>query len=516
MQPLVLPPLAFLPRHRLTDNARAGFLFRRDRLFRSCTAQEQRLLIALADAFDADEAPSRAPGLIAWLTAAQDEFPSDVLFGVVHFLRVLPVQGALRESGLGSPLREHLFEKALVCAEDTRIPASRRHAALKRAALWSWELTGEGGGRDGVRLHGLWAWRIVLGLLDEDPAAGLAVFDEHWTGDVAPKLMSPLDLHGEPDLAGRLALKLRPHRPGPAASLMADALSDGALRLSRERNQGPTPETLQRSVDAAGAILADWVLADGLLEPQVAVAAILKLFEFGDPSSDHWRRLPGRVMALLQEDFPERRRLEAGALMSVILYASPGDPLAVRATGMLDAMAAGFLKDIDQVSFGGASQLTIFLDDTVGVLEDTVVSRRNRRVPLPRDHAVLTMMDARLDELMSARVASRPALALSYRVALARTAPHEVLVRKHHRLLREEFEMLARAFPKEAGVALHRVITYCGYSQLHDQAYRHDLCAESFELLIPLLAAISPEDAAFARQGIGWNIRDHGYDHGDE
>ncbi|WP_431103993.1 hypothetical protein [Roseateles noduli] len=519
VQLLALPPLAFLPRHRLADNQRTGFFLRRDRLFASCTPQEQQLLIALADRFGADDSPSRAPGIIAWITAAQDEVPSDVLFGVVHFLRVLRVQVELWETGPDLSFANQLAGKALACAEDARVPASRRHAALKRAALWSWELTGESGRDDSLRALGQSAWRILLALLQEDLEAGLAVFDEHWAGEAAPKLMSRLDFYGAPDLARRLALALRPHRPDAAASLMGEYLFIGESELkhrARDEAEDADPAMLQESLDAAGAALAGWVFTDGLLGPEVAMAAVLKLLRFGDPSSDHWRRLPGHAMALLQENFPERPRLEAGVLTGIAFYAPPGDPLAVMATGMLDAKAASFLKDIDQVWFGGGSLLMTFLDDTVGLLDTTVISRRNRRVPLPATHLVLTMMDEWLDALLTARAAAHPELALGYRVALVRSAPHEALVRKHHRLLREEFEALARAFPKQAGVALQRVITYCAYSQLDDQAYRHDLCAESFELLIPVLEAISPSDAAFARQGIGWDIREDGYDDGDE
>ena len=98
-----------------------------------------------------------------------------------------------------------------------------------------------------------------------------------------------------------------------------------------------------------------------------------------------------------------------------------------------------------------------------------------------------------------------PQSALYSIVALALELSNQILVRKFHQILRQQFEQRARAYPADAGAALKRLIQYRYYSQTLDEMYRSEICQETFDLLVPILEGISPDDAAVARSGIGWN-----------
>lgn len=573
LQTRALPPRAFLPRRELTDHERTAFPSRRDRLFARCTPQEQQLIIAMASWYDANDpqllarpnlfasasqvmATSKAfpwmrllpgherkpPGFsiralaavaawidrqeakrsararqafIAWIVAAQEEVPADVVFGAVLFLRALPVHVGvgLAGSGSDSPFARELAARTTACMDDTRVSAVRRFAALQRGADWPRDVTG---GVDRPRDLGLLAWRLLLALLGEDPAAGVRVVDAHWDRKAPPFLLSTTDLYADAELAERLAVALRPHRPNVASALMGRWLSGGNSQLADLPEGDATRAALERRLASATATLAEWTFTDGLLEPKVAVSALLDLFRFGDPSQDYWRRLPERALALLGQLQPEDPRVEILALMCVVLYAPPEDRLASLAVERLDERAHHLMSDIERVSFSGLSALVNFLDDSVGALESSVIRRRDRDLPSLSGQVVLKSVDARLDDLMTRRMAAHPERALGYRVSLIRNLPHEQMLRKHHRLLREEFRARAQALPQEAGVALQRLIKYCAYSQSDEHVYRRELCAESFELLLPVLEKISPADAAVARKGIGWSLREDGPDFDDD
>ena len=166
---LNLPRPAFLPSRILSDEERHDFVMRRDRLFALCTPSEQQRLLMLAQWIGAHDPP--ASGFVAELETLQAEGEADVVFGVVHFLRMVPVQvgiDAQRES-----LKQELTRLAASCAEDARVPAARRFAAIQRCALWS-RVTGLAHDVHDVDLH---MWRQLLALLQEDAASAVHVVD---------------------------------------------------------------------------------------------------------------------------------------------------------------------------------------------------------------------------------------------------------------------------------------------------------------------------------------------------
>ncbi|MET3440572.1 hypothetical protein ABIC94_001326 [Variovorax paradoxus] len=560
-----LPRPAFLPRRILSDKERYDFVMRRDRLFALCTPSEQRRIMTLAHWFDAHDPllmakpnlftraggvvaldrvlpwmrmlpghQRRAPslverglatvangidmlekwrgqralrGFIAELEALQVQGEADVLFGVVHFLRMVPVQVGL--DAQREPLKQELERLVAACMGDASVPAVQRFAAIQRCALWSRDVTGW---THDVRDLDLHTWRQLLALLQEDAAAAVHVVDEHWDRRTSPQLFSKLSLHEDPQLAYRLAVALRPHRPDVAAALLGDSIFYASFQREKLRGDEAALMALEKVMDGSCALLAEWVLTEGVLGVDSAMAALQKLFQFGDPAQSYWRCLPHRAMALLRSLLPAGQSHPVPTLACVALYSPVGDPLGAMALELLEDTVRRLTEDAPKAPLEALSRLTDFFQFTLSRLEDKVLSGRNRRVPTQPDHGLLHIVDRVVDDLMARVAVEMPEQVLTKRMLLAHGLANETLIRKHHRLLRAEFEGLARAYPQNAGRMMKRLIKYCAYSQVDDEMYKRDLCSESFYLLLPILDAISPPDAAVAREGIGWNLREQGYD----
>ena len=554
-----LPHAAFVPRRVLGDTDRYEFVMRRNRLFAVCTPEERRQLVILAQWYEAHDPrllrepnvfrqartavaryhvmhlaslvfgqPMRPPGLVeralakvsdgidaieayrgrrmqkgfvAELEGLLRRGDADVVFGVLHFLRSLRIHPGtdLRPD---PPFTQQLERLADASAEDTRVPAARRFAAVQRCALWPRD--GMGPLHEAPDLH-LHVWRQLLALLEEDVPRALGLVDRHWGRRESPALLSKMSLLDDPPLACRLALALRPHRPDVAADLLGESIHAASYQWRRLSPDGPAQEALQSVMDASCVRLADWALDEGLLRVDVALAALRMLFRHGDPTQSYWHRLPGRSMVLLGElPAPEQHR-PVPTLVCVAFYTPPADPLGTRALERLEAIARGLMAAPERRLLERPSPLTDFFSDTLGVQEDALLSGRNRRVPAQPDHPLRHTVDRLVDDLMARIVVAMPQHALACRVALIYGLSGEVLIRKHHRLLRETFEPSARAHPQEAGAALKRIAQYVGFSQVEDEMYKPQLCSESFDQLIPVLESISPPDAAVAREGVGWS-----------
>lgn len=498
---LNLPRPAFLPSRILSDEERHDFVMRRDRLFALCTPSEQQRLLMLAQWIGAHDPP--ASGFVAELETLQAEGEADVVFGVVHFLRMVPVQvgiDAQRES-----LKQELTRLAASCAEDARVPAARRFAAIQRCALWS-RVTGLAHDVHDVDLH---TWRQLLALLQEDAASAVHVVDA-WDRRTSPHVFNELSLRQDPQLAHRLAVALRPHRPDVAAALLGDSVFHASFQHERLQGNEPALGALQRAMDASCALLAEWTLTAGLLGTDAAMAALQNLFRFGDPAQPYWRRLPQQAMALLAAEHPHA----VPTLACVAFYAPAESTQKTMALELLEHRLRRLTADAATVPLAW-TQLPDFLQSTQPLLDERLLSGRNRRVPAQPDHELHHIVDRAVNDLMRQVATELPEQVLGKRVQLVQTLDSEALIRKHHQLLRGEFEALAQDHPGEAGLAMKRLIQYCAYSQLDDEMYKRDLCSESFHLLLPTLEAISPADAAIAREGIDWDLREQGFDWDD-
>lgn len=556
-----LPSTAFLPQRPLGDKERHAFVTRRDRLFALCSPAEQRRLIRAAHWYDARDPQllskpnifgksheavirhkyllllrSQPPGLLtrilarvasvislvehwrgqrvrksflAHLSIQRGAGAADELIGVVHFLRLLPVEVGFEK------VEKQLEALAADCAADTRVPVVRRFAAAARCKLWPTDVTGTLVPRD-LSVH---VWRLLLELADEDAGAAGREIDEHWERRTSSELLNTLYLDDEPQLAYRLAVKLRPHRADFAVSVLSSSIWYSSFQLSRVPPSAVG--ALQQVMDASCLLLAEWTLSTQSPGVQAALGALTCLFQFGDPQQPYWRKLAPQCLALCRTLPPSEQARQLRLLASVVLYTDAGDPVSVQALELVLAVAHYMTSEASEwFARPEAFAWDLFLPSletsvseicraTVALLEDKTLSGRNRRVEARPDHALLHAVDDLLGNLMERAAGVAPQHALLNMVSVIRGLSHQGLVREHHRRLRQEFERRARAFPADAGLALKRLIQYCGFSQVDDEMYKKDLCQESFDLLLPVLEAISPEHAAVARTGIGWSPRGH-------
>ena len=193
-------------------------------------------------------------------------------------------------------------------------------------------------------------------------------------------------------------------------------------------------------------------------------------------------------------------------LLAAVVFYSGDSGLVREASALFEGCSERRLDivgDLEWVLIPAVSDVT----QSLSILEDKVMSMRNRHVMANPNHPLLHVVETQLQAFLARILATEPACALSNLVSLTLVLSNETLIRKHHRMLRNEFEARAREYPTDAGLALKKLIQYCGYSQMDDEMYRKELCKESFNALFPLLESISATDAAIARTGIGWNPR---------
>lgn len=479
----------------LDDRERDEFVTRRDRLFALCTPAEQQRLVAAASWHGAGD-----QHLLAHLANLREDGLADELLGVVHFLRLLPLRTAFDAQ---RDLDRALMELTAACATDARVPASRRFAAAQRCQLWPRESTGWRVPRD----LGPHIWRLLAELAQEDGPAALHAIDEHWTRLPPSNLFSPVCLHEHPQLSYQLAIQFRPDRPDFATEMLGTSIFDASFLLAKVEPDAAA--ALQRVMDASCRLLAQWTLQGPALQPTTALRALAILFRFGEPTQPYWRELGPRCLGTMRGLPPSGEEDRLRLLANVVFYADAGDPLAAEALSMLTAAARrklardpGPLRPSDR-SAGFEAPVGDICRAILSVLEDKLMSGRNPRVPAQPEHVLLHTVDALVDDLLERVLGGQTPHALEHWICVVCGLSHETLVRKNHRILRERFASLARLDPVDAGLALKRLVQYCGYSQVDDEMYRKTLCRESFDLLLPTLEAISPADATVARTGIG-------------
>lgn len=186
----MLPKLAFLPRRKLSESERRTFVERRDRLFLLCTPGEQKCLIELARRYGAhrfellarpniftesfsavfqyryfpwaNSKPNAILRMLAKLSGVffkverwsgprfQSSFIThmrllvgegneDVLMGVVHFFRELPLQIGFDGQ---RALENKLDAMTSTCVASDHVSASRRFDAVLRCVQWTYGPTG--------------------------------------------------------------------------------------------------------------------------------------------------------------------------------------------------------------------------------------------------------------------------------------------------------------------------------------------------------------------------------------
>jgi len=427
-----------------------------------------------------------------------------VLLGMIHFFRLLPLeigfdgQRALEEK-LDAMTSEYLA--------NGRVSASRRFDALTRCIHWTYGPNAVPGGLNAPQLR-KHAWSVLLEVADESMETAIRLIDEHWNKEPrrSPEIFSVLYLHETPELAYRLALMFRPHRPQFAAAMLRESILCASYQLARLDQTSAIG--MKKVMDASCQLLADWVFEELPTDAKDSLPAMDCLFRFGNPEAAYWRKIPKACLAIIKAMEPKEQNRQLRLLAQVVFYGDESGPLMTEAHELFKTCVTRRLGepqgrnwewDLEGV-VGEACQ-------SLSVLEDKAVAFRNQHIAPNPDHPLLRTVEGQLDGFLQRLLSHEPSSGLSHIVLLTLALSNEALIRKHHQILRNEFELRASSFPVDAGLALKHLIKFCGYGQSDDEMYRKDLCEEAFHALLPMLERISPADATVARTGVGWNPR---------
>lgn len=542
-----LPKQAFLPRRTLNEQARRSFIERRDKIYSQCTLTEQQCLLKLALFYDSYRhellglahhnifSQSSAAVIyhrhVPWLNPTKpnlgirglaqvsnlinklerwyarrsqatfgeylaslvDKGSEDVLLGVIQFCLALPLE-------VGNSYGQRQFEDQLKtiaskCIECDGVSALRRFEAVHRCIQWEQPCASELRGQ---------MWRLLLEVVHEDMASALTLIDDHWNQTRPPQILMSLHLHETPELAYQLAIKLKPHRREFAADMLCNSLFYASWQLRKVDEASAT--LLEKVMDASCRLLADWSFESPRMDSNTLLQTMDHLYRFGNPEDDYWQKLPRECLTVIKELAPAEQEKRIRLIAQIVFYESNPSPLADETHALFQACAARRLSRIQEWEWSGSGDVSDVCR-SLSILEDKVLSFRNRHIAACQNHFLLVTVEKQLEFLLERLSSKEPSNALNHIVSLTLALSNENLIRKFHQVLREEFKARARDFPADAGNALKSLIQYCGYSQSDDEMYRKELCEESFQVLLPALEDISPNDAAIARTGIGWSPR---------
>ncbi|MCW5653311.1 hypothetical protein [Hydrogenophaga sp.] len=542
---------AFLPVRALNENARRAFIERRDSLYSYLSSEEQQCVLRLADWYairkqsllPAIELLNRSsmavsnqllfplhglpkPNLLvrglAQLNVARgkaedryshwlhEQFISkiadesdvnaqeDTALGVLLFFRLLQVE-------LGREWTRVFLEKRLTLAaqqwvKDGRVPPEVRLRAAIRSLLH------EGNGRDLLDLRRL-TWGLLLEVVSRDTEAAAAFVDEHWKSSGGSAVFFPLYFHESPELAYQLATRFRPFRREFSEEMLRQAIFNTALKLlgnDRSVSLGVAVDSLLAPMSA---LLVVWTLDTPGASVESRLRALDCLFRYGDPSGDYWTRLPSACLALIESISSEEQGQWLHLLAAASFYSDQTASTADAALRRFDHHVARELSSPIGNAPSGVVQVARKLDNALGLLEDKVLSHRNRHIPPNPQHPLMVAFENRLNTCRERWFGVNSPTAMQDLVALTLGLSSERLIRRHHEVLLREFPLRVQASPQDAGLALKRLIQYRGYSQTGDQMYRKQLCQDTFDALLPTLEKVSQADASVARSGIGWSPR---------
>jgi hypothetical protein len=545
-----LPEEAFLPKRPCNEHERLSFLVRRNRMFSLCTPAEQQCLTELArwyatvrlelfakpnlftESYSAwfnhrysFRAKSKLNPITLGLSKAslliykierrlglyaqsrlitrmrsivgEDEI--DRLVVVTHFFRMLPLDfGIIEQRAFENRLDALMGE----CLASGRISAVRRFDAVRRCVAWSYEGNRYEMGMSNACLS-KHVWPLLLEVAQEDMESAVHLIDAHWNQTRPPQILMTLHLHEQSELAYKLAVKLKPHRVDFAAGMLCVLVFDASYQVKKVDQ--PAADVLGKIIEASCQLLAAWTFERSWTASQGALRSIDHLLRFGDPQADYWSKLAAEGLTIMKT-LPEKELDRQLRLLAQVVFYSVNS--AVVREGF--ELFIGCIKRRLDVKGDWEWFLTPTIEDvsqSLSILEDKVMSMRNQRIKANPNHPLLNAVEQQLEVFLADLQSSQPASGLTNIVSLTLALTNETLIRKFHQILREEFEMRAREFPVDAGLALKSMIQHCGYSQMDDEEYRKDLCKESYNALLPILECISSSDAAVARTGVGWSPR---------
>lgn len=353
-----------------------------------------------------------------------------------------------------------------------------------------------------------YAWPLLLQIAHENIEAAVRLIDAHWNPKrpPPPEILMSLDLHETPELAYQLAVKLKPHRPEFATDMLGESIFYASFQL--KKLDQPATTAVEKVMDATCQLLAEWTFDTSPMSAKSSLLSMDRLFRFGNPEEDYWQNISPKCLAVIKGLEPTEQGKQLRLLAQVVFYGDSFSPLVIEAHELFKTCISRRTSEVQGRNWEWDLKGVITeVCQSLSILEDKALSFRNRRIAANPNHPLLRTVNEQLQDFLERLLSNEPSSALSHIVSLTLALSNQTLIRKHHRILCAEFESRARLFPTDAGLALKRLIQYCGYSQLDDEMYRKDLCQESFKALLPVLHGISPTDAAVAGTGVGWNPR---------
>lgn len=432
--------------------------------------------------------------LVNRLRSLLEDDDADKLVALILFFRQLPLEFGVE--GFENQLDGLMGE----CLTSSRISAVRRLNSVVRCVAWSYANNACGSDPAGLRKH---AWPLLLEVAEENVQIAVQLVDEHWNKTRPPEILMTLHLHERPELAYKLAAKLKPYRADFSADVLRYLVFDASFQIKKMDQS--VAGILGKVVDTSCQLLATWIFEKSWTSPKSALLSIDRLLQFGDPHADYWSKLVPEGLSILQTLPLKELDLQLRLLAQVVFYSE--NPVLAR--DALDLFKNCVRR---RLSLQGNEEWTAIsairdISQSLSILEDKIMCMRNKDIAAKPAHPLLHVVEAEVQNFLGELLKIEPDAALRKIVSLTLQLSNETLIRKHHRILQDEFAVRATEHPVDAGLALKSLIQYCGYSQMDDEVYRKDLCKQSFNVLLPHLETISPTDAAVARTGIGWSPR---------
>lgn len=351
------------------------------------------------------------------------------------------------------------------------------------------------------------AWALLLEAATTDVHAACVLVDDNWKQREWSPVLSTLSLHGQPETAYRLAVAMRSHRPLFATELLRDAIQYAMWRLEKTDVQAAA-RSHNRVVSGSCRLLWGW-LNDGVeSDPLDRMLSLDRLLQYGDPNEPYWTELLSMAMETLRSLPPLEclKVLPLGLLARVAFYSGHGSPLACEGLELFRRClthSEGTPRSVHQIA-----QIVRDVTGAISVVEGTArLHGRNRWVPSDPKHPLIQVVADYLEVATSSILKHGAASALDGLTELMLATRSEILFRRMGERFRTEFALRVEASPTDAGLALQSLIQYKGYSQTDENMYRKVVCQDLFDVLLPSLDAVSAEDAAVARSGIGWSPR---------
>ena len=541
LQPMdTLPEFAFIPRRRLNATERQRFLERRNQLFSSCTPEEQACLIKLARWYEAKrpllpnspnifsnsflavfqfryapllhKKPNLAAQVLAKLWSIATEFDKryrerlrhsfvaqlqsmldsgqgNVLIGATAFLRALPF-----ELGYDAQraFEQQLDDITAKCTSSKANSAGTRMSEVLRVLQTCKD-------RETTQRFSVLIWPLLLDLAREDLGAAIRVVDQFWQPRRFSAILGSLYLHEAPALAYQLAVIFKLRRPDFASEMLCESIERSSWQLKKLDAAGIA--ALEAIMDASCELLASWTLAAPSEDKSTTLRCLQTLLQFGDPAAAYWDAAQSGALDNFSLPDRARQREQLKLIAQVAVYADSGSARQAEAFAAFKACAAEALAGLDSWE-GRLADAAVHVCNSMSILENKVLSYRNRRIDAQPTHALLGIAEEYFNKVLAHLATTEPDDALGNFALLSVSLSNEILVRKHHDAFRAMFEENAKRNPGDAGKALKHIIRYSRYTHTDDEMYRSRICKESAELLLPVLETISPADAEIARSAL--------------